>query len=98
MNPDKWNMTSIGFQDQTVGVVPKTNHMFGKMTNNLSAWIGDKSLYFRCLIDFDISDQSLILHIPNFKFFKSVDNHQVGSHTHFQNPIVHNNRIAPDGE
>ena len=56
MYPGIGNRRTIGLENESIGIVPQPNGMPGEVDNKFLGTVGEEALYFRGLIDLNISE------------------------------------------
>lgn len=98
MHPEIADRGSIGLENESVGVVPDADDMLGEVDHQFLCTVGEEPLDFRSLIDLNVPEQHLILHIPNLKLFSRMCNQQMIRQRYLQKIEVDNQGIGLDLE
>ena len=83
MYPGVGNRRAVGLENESIGVAPKPDCMPGEVNHKFLGTVREEALYFRSLINFDISEQHFILDIPNLELLSSVGYQQMTAQADF---------------
>lgn len=88
MYPEVGERWSVGFKDESVGVIPDSDDVFGEVNNQFFSAIREKSLYFGGLVNLDISQEYFIFDIPDLELFNCMSNKQMIAEWDLQQVVV----------
>jgi hypothetical protein len=90
VDPEKGYGGAVGFKNKTIGVVPYSDSMLGKMHDQFFITVCKETLYFRCFINLNVSQQNFVLYVPDLKFFSGMGDKQMRTQRYLKYIIIHN--------